>query len=67
MGKRGRTLKADPGKEALNDCQEKKKNPERKRINMAGTQRKRLSFAFCQGFIHLALASMLVFPSKWQL
>lgn len=25
MEKRGRTLKADPGKEALNDCQKKKK------------------------------------------
>lgn len=30
MGKRGRTLKADPGKEALNDCQEKKKSREKK-------------------------------------
>lgn len=66
MEKRGRTLKADPEKEALNDSEKKKKSGERKRINMAGTQRQRLSFAFCQGFIHLALASTLVFPSKWQ-
>lgn len=34
---------------------------------MAGIQRQRLGFAFCQGFIHLALASTLVFPSKWKL
>lgn len=68
MEKRGRTLQADPGREALNDCQTKKKKSwERKRIKMAGIQRQRLGFAFCQGFIHLALASMLVFPSKWQL
>lgn len=66
MEKRGRTLKAGPGREALNDCQ-KKKSREQKRIKMARTQRQRLSFASCQGFIHLALASTLVFSSKWQL
>lgn len=27
METRGRTLKADPGTEALNDCQKKKKKP----------------------------------------
>ena len=31
MEKRGRTLQADPGREALNDCQTKKKNPEREK------------------------------------
>lgn len=62
METRGRTLKADPGTEALNDCQKKKKKScERKRIKMAKTQKQRLSFVSCQGFIHLALASTLVF------
>lgn len=31
METRGRTLKADPGTEALNDCQKKKKNHEREK------------------------------------
>lgn len=68
MEKRSRTVKADPGREELTGCQKKKKKILReKKDNMAGTRRQRLSFALCQGSIHLALASTLAFSSKWQL
>lgn len=69
MEKRSRTVEADPGREELTGCQKKKKKKllREKKDNMAGTQRQRLSFALCQGSIHLALASTPAFSSKWQL
>lgn len=68
MERRSRNVKSDPGREALSSCPKKKKKILReKKDKMARTQKQRLSFAFCQGSIHLALASLPAFSSKRQL